>query len=153
LKIKSHRDFAAGLLFVAAGIGFAVGASHRRVGEAADPGPGYLPLVLGIVLAVMGGLVLFKSLAIEAEGSDPIGPIGWRVCGITLVSVLLFALLLPVLGLVVCAPLLVVLSAWAAGPLRWKRALFAALIFTLLAGAVFIGWLQLSVPWWPTWRF
>ena len=36
------------------------------------------PFGLGVLLAVLGALVLFKALTIETEGGDPIGAIAWR---------------------------------------------------------------------------
>jgi hypothetical protein len=73
VKIKSQRDFWSGLMFIAVGIGFAWGATVYSFGSSARPGPGYFPFGLGILLAVLGAIVLFKALTIEVEGGDLIG--------------------------------------------------------------------------------
>ena len=78
MKIKSQRDFWSGLMFVVVGIAFAWGATTYSFGSSARPGPGYFPFGLGILLAVLGGLVLFKALTIEVEGGDRIGDIAWK---------------------------------------------------------------------------
>lgn len=66
--IKNLQDFLAGLFFLALGIGFGWVASRHPLGEAADMGPGYVPLLLGLLLGVLGLLILFKALTFEALG-------------------------------------------------------------------------------------
>ncbi len=75
MKIKSQRDFFSGLMFVAVGVVFAVGATNYSMGSSARPGAGYFPLILSVLMAVLGAIVLFKSLTIETEGGDPIGAV------------------------------------------------------------------------------
>ena len=75
MKIKSQRDFVSGLLFLVLGVAFAWGATEYSFGNSARPGPGYFPFGLGILLAILGGLVLFKALTLESEGGDPISSV------------------------------------------------------------------------------
>ena len=56
MRIKSQKDFFAGLLYVVIGGGFAIGATNYTVGNAARMGPGYFPLLVGILLAILGTL-------------------------------------------------------------------------------------------------
>jgi hypothetical protein len=104
VKIKSQKDFWSGLMFVAVGIGFAWGATSYSFGNSARPGPAYFPFGLGLILAVLGALVLFKALTIEVEGGDRIG--GWplKQLGLILGAVVLFGLALPKLGMAVSLP-------------------------------------------------
>ena len=53
-------------------------AADQLFGTSARPGPGYFPFGLGILQALLGGVVLFKSLTIETEGGDPIGAVAWK---------------------------------------------------------------------------
>ena len=66
--IKNLQDFLAGLLFLALGIGFGWAATRHALGSAADMGPGYVPLLLGLLLGLLGVLILFKALTFEAVG-------------------------------------------------------------------------------------
>ena len=68
MKIKSQKDFWSGLMFMAAGLGFAVGATNYSFGTSARPGPGYFPFGLGVLLALLGAVVLFKSLTHRNRG-------------------------------------------------------------------------------------
>jgi putative tricarboxylic transport membrane protein len=58
LRIKSERDFWSGILFLGTGIGFALGATQYSMGSAARPGPGYFPLLLSCLLAILGTIFL-----------------------------------------------------------------------------------------------
>ena len=70
MKIKSERDFWSGLMFLVVGIAFAWGATTYSFGSSARPGPGYFPFGLGILLALLGAMVLFKALTIETEDGE-----------------------------------------------------------------------------------
>lgn len=75
MKIKSQRDFWSGLMFVVVGVAFACGSIiNYSFGTSARPGPGYFPFGLGVLLAVLGAVVLFKALTIESEGGSPSAP-------------------------------------------------------------------------------
>lgn len=150
MKIKSQRDFWSGLMFVAIGIGFAWGATNYNFGSSARPGPGYFPFGLGILLAVIGGLVLFKSLTIETHGGDKIGPWAWKPLGIVLGSVALFGFLLPWLGMILTLPVLIVVSALAGDEFHLGEALINAAVLTVGSWLVFIKGLGLIIPLWPS---
>ncbi|NBX22059.1 MAG: hypothetical protein EBR58_12120 [Betaproteobacteria bacterium] len=51
MKIQSQKDFFAGLMFTVVGGSFAAGASQYTLGSGAKMGPGYFPLILGLMLA------------------------------------------------------------------------------------------------------
>ena len=148
--IKSQKDFWSGLLFILVGIAFTWGATNYRFGSSASPGPGYFPFGLGLLLALLGGLVLFKSLTLETDGGDKIGAFAWRPLLVVLGAVVLFGLLVQRAGLVVALPVLVLLSSLAGGEFGWKGALVAAVVLTVLSWAVFVLGLKLSIPMWPS---
>ena len=111
MKIKSQKDFWSGLMFVVAGLAFAAGATNYSFGSSARPGPGYFPFGLGILLALLGAVVLFTSLSVETERGDPIGPFPWKPLGLIVLSVAVFGAALPVLGMFLALPLLILISA------------------------------------------
>ena len=150
MKIKSQRDFWSGLMFLAIGIGFAWGATNYNFGSSARPGPGYFPFGLGILLALIGALVLFKALTIETHGGDKIGPVAWKPLGIVLGSVALFGFLLPWLGMILTLPVLIVISALAGDEFHFGEALVNAAVLTVGSWLVFIKGLGLVIPLWPS---
>jgi hypothetical protein len=61
MHIKNGRDFWAGLMFLGFGLGFMAVAQNYPMGSAVRMGPAYFPTVLGGMLAVLGGMVLFRA--------------------------------------------------------------------------------------------
>lgn len=149
MKIKSQRDFWSGLIFVVVGVTFALGATNYSFGNSARPGAAYFPFGLGVLLAMLGGMVLFKALTIEADGGDPIGAIAWKPLLIIVGSIVVFGLLLPHLGLALTLPVLVTMSALAGDEFHWKDALLNSLILTFGSWVIFIWGLKLTIPLWP----
>ena len=146
MKIKSQRDFWSGLMFVAVGLGFSWGATVYSFGSSARPGPGYFPFGLGLLLALLGAIVLFKALTIESEGGDPIGDIAWRPLGFIVGTVAVFGWALPHLGLFVALPILVVIAALAGDEFHWGEALINAVILTAGSWVIFVYGLNLTIP-------
>ena len=73
MKIKSQKDFFSGLMFMGVGTAFAWGATTYSVGSGARMGPGYFPLMLGILLALNGAVITFKATVVETVDGDKIG--------------------------------------------------------------------------------
>ena len=150
MKIKSEKDFWSGLMFIVVGLGFAWGATEYNFGSSARPGPAYFPFGLGVVMAVLGAMVLFKALTFEVEGGDKIGAWAWRPLLIIVVAVAGFGVILPKLGMIISLPLLVFVAAQAGDEFRWKEALVNAAVITLMSWGIFIKGLSLTIPLWPS---
>ena len=150
MKIKSQRDFWSGLMFIVVGIAFSWCATAYSFGSSARPGPGYFPFGLGIILALLGAIVLFKALTIEVEGGDQIGD--WPIKQLLLIlgAVVLFGLVLPRLGMAISLPVLIGVASLASGEFHWKEVLFNAVVLTIGSWLVFIKGLALTIPLWPT---
>ena len=149
MKIKSQRDFWSGLMFVTIGVGFAWGATSYKFGSSARPGPGFFPLGLGLLLAVLGASVLFKALVIETDDGEPIGAWGFRPLLIIMASIALFGITLPLLGMALALPILIVMCSLAGDEFHWKDALISVVVLTLGSWLIFIYGLKLVIPLWP----
>ena len=150
MKIKSEKDFWSGLMFIAVGLGFAWGATEYSFGSSARPGPAYFPFGLGILMAVLGAMVLFKALTFEVEGGDKIGAWAWKPLLIIVGAVAGFGFILPKLGMIISLPLLIFIAAQAGDEFRWKEALINAAVITLMSWGIFIKGLSLTIPLWPS---
>jgi hypothetical protein len=149
MKIKSQRDFWSGLMFLTIGVSFAWASTEYSFGTSARPGPGYFPFGLGILLALLGAMVLFKALTLESEGGDPVGAIAWRPLIVIIAAVTVFGLALPRLGLACTLPLTIVLASLAGHEFRWRGVLVTCVILTVGSWALFILGLKLTIPLWP----
>lgn len=146
MKIKSQRDFWSGLMFLVAGLGFAWGATFYRFGTSAEPGPGFFPFGLGLLLALLGVAILFKALSVERVGGDPIGALAWKPLGFIVGAVVFFGWALPHLGLVVALPLLVAGAALAGDEFRLREVIVNASVLTAASWAIFVWGLHLTIP-------
>lgn len=149
MRIKSEKDFWSGLLFIVVGLGFAWGATNYSLGSSARPGPGYFPLGLGLILAILGAILLFESLLIETSDGDKIGPWPFKQGAIILSAVAIFGALLPRLGMAASLPLLILISSLAGGEFRLKEVVINSVVLTIGCWAVFIKGLGLTIPLWP----
>jgi hypothetical protein len=158
MKIKSQRDFFSGLMFLALGIAFSWGATTLHVGRPTNMGPGYFPLVLGIVLASLGAFITFGALVLETEDGDPAGEWAWRPLGFVTLANVLFgasiagvpALGLPPLGLAVSVAVLTFVASLAAGRLAWKEVVVLAVALAASCWLVFVLDLGLDLSMWPS---
>ncbi len=146
MKIKSMRDFLSGLMFVGTGVAFAVGATNYSMGTSARPGAGYFPLLLSVILALLGAVVLFKSLTIETEGGDPVGDIAWRPLLVIVGSITVFGFALPRLGMFLTLPLLIIMISFAGNEFKWKGVLITSAVLTAGSWFIFIWGLNLTIP-------
>lgn len=158
MKIKSQKDFFSGLMFAASGAAFAAGSTHYTVGESARMGPGYFPLLLGVLLAAIGCGIVLESLLIETPDGDPVGAWHWKPMGFIVAANCAFGVLLaglpslgiPPMGLVVAIFALTFLSSLAGD--EFKAGEVAVLAAVLAAGSyvAFIWLLRLQMPVWPS---
>ena len=158
MQLKNQKDFLSGLLFMLAGVAFAWAASHYSIGNAGHMGPGYFPVLLGVLLGLLGGLLVFKALVFETEDGGRVRGWSWRALLAVLLANLLFGALLgglawlglPPMGLLVAAAALVLVATRAVPAMRWREALGLAL---LLAAASYLvcGLVQgLPLAPWPS---
>ena len=149
MKIKSQRDFWSGLMFIVVGVVFAIGAQNYSLGTSARPGPGYFPLMLSVIMALLGCIVLFKSLTIETEGGDKIGAFAWKPLIVIVVAIAVFGALLPRLGMVVTIPILIVITSLAGDEFGWKGVIANSIVLTFGSWVIFVWGLKLTIPMWP----
>ena len=150
MKIKSQRDFFSGLMFIVVGVVFAVGATNYSMGSSAKPGAGYFPLILSVLMAMLGAIVLFKSLTIETEGGDPIGHIAWRPLIVIVVAIAVFGLSITRLGMIATIPILIVITSLAGDEFGWVGVIANAVVLTVASWLIFIVGLKLTIPMWPS---
>lgn len=157
MKIKSQKDFLSGLMFVVLGCVFAIAARHHELGRGGNLGPGFFPMTLGIILAILGGVITFKALGHEVDENEKIGTIAWRPLIFIILANLLFGLFLgglpavglPSMGLVISIFALTIVASYASDEFSLKHSLILATILCLISYVAFILLLKLRIPVWP----
>jgi hypothetical protein len=157
VKIASQKDFLSGLMFTVVGAAFALGAREYEVGEAARMGPGYFPMMLGILLTGLGLVITLQSFRKGGSDGDPVGSIAWRPLGFVLGANLLFGALLvgvpalgiPAFGMVVAIYALVIVAGFAQAGGNIKQSLVLATVLAVGSYGAFVYMLKLQFPVWP----
>jgi hypothetical protein len=129
----STKDLVSGGIFVAAGAYFALEALNYEVGTAFRMGPGFMPLLLGSVLALLGLGVAASGWKKPDTGEQFAPP--WRGMALIIGVILFFAATIRGLGFV---PVVFISSFLAALSSRLNSPLFAAM-------------LGMSVAWFGPW--
>jgi len=158
MKIKSQKDFFSGLMFLVMGGAFAWGATSYNVGEGARMGPGYFPLMLGLLLGVLGLAIIFQAMVVETEDGEKIGSIAWKPLGFIIGANVAFGILLggipkfgiPAMGLIAAIYALVFISSLAGDNFRPKEVTILATILAIFSYIAFVWLLKLQFPVWPS---
>jgi hypothetical protein len=146
MKLRSQRDFFAGLIFLAFGIVAAVVARDYPIGSAVRMGPGYFPFVLGCILAVLGLAVTTRGLL---RHGPPLERTYWRPLSLVLLAVAAFAASVESLGIATATALMVAIGAAASPESRRYETFLLVAVLVLFTLAVFVYGLKLPFKVWP----
>jgi len=146
MKIRAPRDFWAGLMFIAFGIGFAWVAQNYQMGTSVRMGPAYFPTVLGWLLAVLGLAILVQSFA---STGPPVAKFYFRPLVLIVLATVLFGVLLKPLGLVLSVAVLVGVGAFGGFEFKWKEVSILYVVLAIFSVWVFVKGLGLPIPVWP----
>lgn len=153
-------DVLAGSTFVALGLAFALGGRTYGIGSTKAMGPGFVPVVLGVILTVLGAVITAAAFRggnpHDREAAAERGPVPWVRGGMLVAGIVFFGATIEGLGL---APTLFVTTFVAAlacrgvgprgvgprgvGPLK---ALGISVGLTVLCLGIFVGLLRLRLP-------
>lgn len=157
MAIKSQKDFFAGLMFLVVGVAFAWGATTYGLGTAARIGPGRFPLILGVLTAILGAVITFKSLVIKTADGDKIGTLAWKPLFFIIAANLVFGLMLgglpsiriPAMGLIVGIYALTFIASLAGDEFNVKPVMILATVLAVMSYLAFRVLLKLQFPTWP----
>ena len=146
MKIKAPRDFWAGLMFIAFGVGFGWVAQNYQMGTSVRMGPAYFPTVLGGLLAVLGLAILVQSLIVSGSA---VPKFYFRPLVLIVLATVLFGVLLKPLGLVLSVAVLVGVGAFGGFEFKWKEVSILYVVLAIFSVWVFVKGLGLPIPVWP----
>lgn len=137
------------------GAAVVVSASRLRVGTLGSPGPGFLPLVAGIVMLALAIGILVQEWSRWRAGRAAPEPPAAAVPGnrlpvaLAVAALLAYALLLDPLGYVLTTALFLVFTLRVLGRLAWWAVLTSAVGTTAVSYALFNLWLKVPLRTWP----
>jgi hypothetical protein len=157
MPLQNQKDFYVGVLFALVGSAFAWGATDYQIGTSARMGPGYFPMMLGILLAVLGAVMVLRALVLHAGRVDKIGPWAWRPLVFIISANLAFGVALgglpsvglPALGLIAAIYVLTLVACLAGDRFHLKEAVVLATVLAVLSYVAFVLVLKLQLVVWP----
>jgi hypothetical protein len=146
MRIRAPKDFWSGLMFCGFAVVGLLAARGYSLGAAGKMGPGYFPLLLGGVLALLGIVLIARSIVLDGE---PLPRFHILPLAVIAVAVCLFGALIEPFGLVIALAVLTMLSAWAGPQFRWLEAVALTAALIVFSIGVFVYALGLSLSAWP----
>ncbi len=147
MKIKSPKDFWAGLMFIGFGLFAALWAIFNyQMGSAVRMGPAYFPAVLGGLLVVLGLMVLLTSFAVDGP---KVPTFHFKPLILISGACIAYGYLMKPLGLVGATAALVFIAALGGHEFKWKEVSVLCVLLIVFSVLVFVKGLTLPFPLWP----
>ena len=144
-----HGGVGSGIFWLVIGILLTIGASRYEVGRFAQPGPGFFPLGLGLLLILLSLTVIvgeLKRSSLNSQDNPPPISDGWKKVVYTVVILFVAAFFFEKIGYLLTFFLLILLLMRVAGGQSWKMTLLVAFCSTLGAYLVFVLLLKQPLP-------
>ena len=146
-----HRDTASGLFWLVIGIGLSIWTlTSYEIGRLTQPGTGYLPLWLGILLILLSLILLVAQIKKSPGARQAVPPParsgGWKKAVYTILVLIVAAFFFERVGYLLTFFCLIVLLMKGVEPQSWKRILLTALLTSVGVYVVFILLLEVQLP-------
>lgn len=138
----NRKDILAGLAALIIGTVVCVISLDFRLGTAARMGPGFVPMILGIILVVSGVI----AILVGTRSLESVPQLRWRPMIAVTVALITFALTVERLGFVPASVLLIFLTGLSEDPPKWKALLILSVVLTPAAYLLFIVLLGIPAP-------
>jgi hypothetical protein len=137
VRIRSPRDFFAGVIFLLFGLCAVLMGREYPMGTARQMGAGYFPVVLGALLVLFGSVISVRSLMVAGEKVENIG---LRPLLLVLLAIGAFAASVDSMGIVAATILMTVIGAAASPESRGREVVVLTLaLLGLSVGAFAYG--------------
>ena len=147
MRIRSPKDFWAGLMFITFGlIAMVIALKNYEFGTTLHMGPGYFPVVLGGLLSILGVVIAVTGLAIDGP---KIPAFRLRPLFLVLASCLAYGYLMRPAGMILATAAMIIVSALGGHEFKWKEVAVLSVGVIAFTVLVFVKGLELPVPLWP----
>jgi hypothetical protein len=144
------RDAWSGLLFVAIGLFAVTIASSYEFGTARAMGPGYFPVALGGLIALLGAWLFAGAVLSPTAGEQPLR-LGLRPVVLILASIVAFGVLIRPAGLLISVAAVVAIGRLAGPKARLIEIVVMAAVLSAICATLFVYGLEMPMRLFP-WR-
>jgi len=139
-----------GVLFLIISILICFGSIHFPYGNVHNPGPGFLPFWLGVVLGLLSIILLIRTSLQRKETrlfrQVLTEKIRWGKVLITVVALILYGVLMEYVGFLLLTFLFMACLMRFVDPQSWKRVIGWALVGSVGSYLIFEVWMKLRLP-------
>lgn len=152
----NRKDFASGVVFIAAGMLYGGMAwTELLMGTAQNMGPGYLPVMLGLILIGLGAAITARSLGVAEQSG--FGRVPWRGVMFLSLSTLVFAAFFDDLGMLPGVFISALITSFASPSVRLGKAVLTSIGIAAFCTLIFTYGVHLPVavvgPWFGSLSF
>jgi len=151
----NQHDKWSGAIGMLVGLAFCIASVSLGLGEVHQPGPGFLPFLVGAVLLFLSAIIFFLALRKEKMTNEETIARGmgkYQKGGLILLALVFYNLALSFLGFSLTTFLFVAFLMKIVETQRWTRTIVTALCSAVGFYFVFRSWLMLDLPTGP-WGF
>jgi len=143
-----NKDFFSSLFWILCSVLIILGSLRLHVGEPQNPGPGFLPLLVGALMGVCSTVLLLRAVREGGTGKaiHTLRPKNlFKLIG-TLAAILSYVFLFPLLGFIPATIILMIFLFKAIGEMGWKTTLAWGISTSISMYLIFKVWLMVQFP-------
>jgi len=143
-----YSDLISGIFWLGLGFLLAIWSTHYPIGSITEPGPGFLPLGLGLILIFLSLVLLgqAKKSFVQMQKSPSFFMHGWRQIAFTVLTLFLSIYLFEKIGYLFTIFIFIALLHLGSGSKSWKKILLVSFLCTLGVYSVFVLLLKQPLP-------
>lgn len=152
MREMKKRDTIMAIFWILLGLTISIWSATFPSGGWEAPGPGFLPLTLGLILILLGSILFVQRIKqkgiISSGAAVPLIPVGaaFKRVAFTLGALLLSTAFLEYLGFILTVFFLILFLIQVIQPRKWRVAVFYALISSLSSFVIFQLLLKTPLP-------
>jgi putative tricarboxylic transport membrane protein len=149
-------DKISSLVWLMVSIAIIIGSLAYSVGTWAQPGPGFLPLLCGVIMATLSLIIFFQGIMkgkakakAKEEGSFLTARWGKLIAALAILFT--YAFLIEEFGFLLMTFVFMLFTLKVVEPTRWRTAVIVSVLATILSYFLFEVWLKVPMPkgFWP----
>lgn len=142
------RNFISGIILLAIAIGVLVEVNKLQIGKLSSPQAGFFPLILAVFLGILSLVFMGQAIKGRDEGEIPLWVSSgrWKILGLTVGVLFIFAIIFERLGYLISTFLLIALLFGAIGKRKWWMVIMVALFSTMASYLIFGVLLKSQLP-------
>jgi hypothetical protein len=150
-------DKVSSLAWLAGSMGIIVGSLAYSFGTWSQPGPAFLPLLCGAVMAILSLVIFAQSILTDRRGDKGRGggsffTARWAKLAAALMILFAYSFFLERFGFPMMTFIFMIFTLKVVEPTGWRKALLVSVLATIVCYFLFESWLKIPMPkgFWPS---